>query len=116
MQVMRIWHTSTFGSQAFFNSPRGRWQLKLLGAFAYLITFLQVVAAAAVSEASLQPDWEEVWDAVLRGEKERGSPHIAQKRDTCMCTCMPHALMQNVSCDALPFWWGKGSDSFENPK
>lgn len=39
---MRAWYLTYMGQQAFYNSPRARWLLKLLGAVGYFLVFLQV--------------------------------------------------------------------------
>lgn len=48
----KFWHLSVFSGQSFFNSPRGRWTMRLLASIMFIIVYLQVTGAAL-------PNW---WD------------------------------------------------------
>ncbi|GAX73240.1 hypothetical protein CEUSTIGMA_g694.t1 [Chlamydomonas eustigma] len=48
------WHLHTWSSQAFFNSPRARWIMRLLANIAFVLIYMQVVGVYLV------PNWFDV--------------------------------------------------------
>ena len=41
----KLWHTCVLTNQSFFNSPRGRWAMRLLSSITFIVVYLQVVVA-----------------------------------------------------------------------